>query len=198
MIGHSLGGIALVDCLALAAARGEAPAGLRLLVTVGSQAPFLHELGALNGLEPGAALPAGFPAWLNVYDPGDVLGYRAAPVFPGDPRVTDHEVSSRQPFPYCHSAYFKLPALYDRIAAALDGAAPAAGPEPAGPVAAAPVAAAPPAVPAPGTRATPGPPGDRRRRRRPRGPRARAGVRPGRRHRVLRRGSRLEPPRPGP
>ncbi|MFI6848266.1 hypothetical protein OG535_03405 [Kitasatospora sp. NBC_00085] len=125
VIGHSLGGIALVDCLALAAARREAPAGLRLLVTVGSQAPFLHELGALNGLEPGEALPAGFPDWLNVYDPGDVLGYRAGPVFPGDRRVTDHEVSSRQPFPYCHSAYFKLPALYDRIAAALAGSAPA-------------------------------------------------------------------------
>ncbi|MEU6236870.1 hypothetical protein [Kitasatospora sp. NPDC047058] len=125
VIGHSLGGIALVDCLALAAARRETPAGIRLLVTVGSQAPFLHELGALNGLEPGDALPPGFPAWLNIYDPGDVLGYRAGPVFPGDPRVTDHEVTSRQPFPYCHSAYFKLPALYDRIAAALaaDGAA---------------------------------------------------------------------------
>ncbi|MFJ6138174.1 hypothetical protein [Kitasatospora sp. NPDC092286] len=123
VIGHSLGGIALVDSLALAAARREAPEGLRLLVTVGSQAPFLHELGALNGLEPGAALPPGFPAWLNVYDPADLLGYRAAPVFPGDARVTDHEVTSRQPFPYCHSAYFKLPALYDRIAAAVAGAA---------------------------------------------------------------------------
>ncbi|MFJ9692173.1 hypothetical protein [Kitasatospora sp. NPDC101183] len=123
VIGHSLGGIALVDHLALAAARGEAPEGLRLLVTVGSQAPYLHELGALNGLEPGAALPPGFPDWLNVYDPGDLLGYCAAPVFPGDARVTDHEVTSRQPFPYCHSAYFKLPALYDRIAAALAGPA---------------------------------------------------------------------------
>ncbi|MFF2043448.1 hypothetical protein ACFVVX_23805 [Kitasatospora sp. NPDC058170] len=122
VIGHSLGGIALVDCLALAAADRGVPPDLRLLVTVGSQAPFLHELGALNGLEPGSGLPSGFPDWLNIYDPGDLLGYRAAPVFPGDPRVTDHEVSSRQPFPYCHSAYFKLPALYDRIAAALAAA----------------------------------------------------------------------------
>ncbi len=108
-----------MDCLALAAARGEAPGDLRLLVTVGSQAPYLHELGALHGLEPGAALPDGFPDWLNVYDPSDLLGYRAAPVFPGDGRIADHEVTSRQPFPYCHSAYFGLPALYDRIAAAL-------------------------------------------------------------------------------
>ncbi|MGW6916097.1 hypothetical protein ACWGB8_20105 [Kitasatospora sp. NPDC054939] len=119
VIGHSLGGIALVDCLALAAADGAALPGLELLVTVGSQAPFLHELGALHGLEPGAGLPAGFPAWLNVYDPRDLLGYRAAPVFPGDPRVTDREVSSRQPFPQCHSAYFKLDAVYEAIAGAL-------------------------------------------------------------------------------
>lgn len=126
VIGHSLGGIALVDHLALAASRGEVPEGLRLLVTVGSQAPYLHELGALHGLEPGAALPPGFPAWLNVYDPGDLLGYCAGPVFPGDARVTDHEVTSRQPFPYSHSAYFKLPSLYDRIAEELTGTAPGA------------------------------------------------------------------------
>ncbi|MEU1287701.1 hypothetical protein [Kitasatospora sp. NPDC005856] len=119
VIGHSLGGIALVDLLALAASRQEVPDGLRLLVTVGSQAPYLHELGALHSLEPGAALPDGFPDWLNIYDPNDLLGYRAGPVFPGDERIADHEVTSRQPFPYSHSAYFGLPALYDRIATAL-------------------------------------------------------------------------------
>ncbi|WP_374776460.1 hypothetical protein OG756_30560 [Streptomyces sp. NBC_01310] len=115
LIGHSLGGIALVDLLALAAARGEAVPGARLLVTVGSQAPFLYELGALTALEPGAKLPYGFPRWLNVYDRQDVLAYLAGPVFPGDPRVTDHEVGSRQPFPACHSAYWKQDSLYERI-----------------------------------------------------------------------------------
>ncbi|MFI5547292.1 hypothetical protein ACIA6E_26330 [Streptomyces sp. NPDC051815] len=115
LVGHSLGGIALVDLLALAAARGEAVPGARLLVTVGSQAPFLHELGALAALEPGAKLPYGFPRWLNVYDRQDVLAYLAGPVFPGDPRVTDHEIGSRQPFPACHSAYWKQDALYERI-----------------------------------------------------------------------------------
>ncbi|WP_327417221.1 hypothetical protein [Streptomyces sp. NBC_01233] len=115
LIGHSLGGIALVDLLALAAARGEAVPGAELLVTVGSQAPFLYELGALNALEPRAKLPYGFPRWLNVYDRQDVLSYLAGPVFPGDPRVTDHEVASRQPFPACHSAYWKQDSLYERI-----------------------------------------------------------------------------------
>ncbi|WP_404954906.1 hypothetical protein [Streptomyces sp. 147326] len=115
LIGHSLGGIALVDLLALASARGEAVPGAELLVTVGSQAPFLYELGALTALEPGAKLPYGFPRWLNVYDRQDVLSYLAGPVFPGDPRVTDHEVGSRQPFPACHSAYWKQDSLYERI-----------------------------------------------------------------------------------
>ncbi|MEU9978889.1 alpha/beta fold hydrolase [Streptomyces sp. NPDC051014] len=84
VIGHSLGGIAAFDALALAAIRQE-PLSVRLLVTVGSQAPFLHELGALAGLPPGATLPPGFPQWLNIYDRRDLLSYLASPVFPGDP-----------------------------------------------------------------------------------------------------------------
>ncbi|MFF3210189.1 hypothetical protein ACFYYB_05965 [Streptomyces sp. NPDC002886] len=115
LIGHSLGGIALVDLLALAAARGEPVPGVELLVTVGSQAPFLHELGALAGVVPGSKLPYGFPSWLNVYDRQDVLSYLAEPVFPGDPRVSDQEIGSRQPFPACHSAYWKQDSLYARI-----------------------------------------------------------------------------------
>ncbi|WP_406156826.1 hypothetical protein [Streptomyces canus] len=115
VIGHSLGGIALVDVLAMAAARQEPLSRVRLLVTVGSQAPYLHECGALTGLPPGAPLPPGFPDWLNVYDRQDLLSFRAEPVFPGDTRVTDREVTSRQPFPLCHSAYWKLDSLYEHI-----------------------------------------------------------------------------------
>ncbi|MFX4295186.1 hypothetical protein [Streptomyces bohaiensis] len=119
LIGHSLGGIALVDLLALAAARGEPVPGVELVVTVGSQAPFLYELGALTALAPGEPLPTGFPRWLNIYDRQDLLAFMAEPVFPADPRVTDDEVSSRQPFLPCHSAYWKLDAVYDRIARAV-------------------------------------------------------------------------------
>lgn len=59
------------------------------------------------------------PRWLNIYDRQDLLAFMAEPVFPADPRVTDHEVSSRQPFLPCHSAYWKLGAVYDRIAHAV-------------------------------------------------------------------------------
>lgn len=119
LIGHSLGGIALVDLLALSASRGEPVPDVRLLVTVGSQAPFLYEMGALTGLAPGERLPQGFPRWLNIFDRQDILAFLAEPVFPDDPRVTDHEVSSGQPFIPCHSAYFKLDPVYDRIAHAV-------------------------------------------------------------------------------
>ncbi|MEV5928631.1 hypothetical protein ACPCSG_30100 [Streptomyces cellulosae] len=115
-LGHSLGGIALFDVLALASIRQESLPNVRLLVTVGSQAPFLHELGALTGLPPGASLPPGFPRWLNIYDRNDLLAYQAKPVFAQEAQVTDHEVASRQPFPVCHSAYWKLDDVYDRIA----------------------------------------------------------------------------------
>lgn len=118
VLGHSLGGVALVDLLALSAV-GEPLQGVELLVTVGSQAPFLCELGASVGLESGRPLPDGFPNWLNIFDRQDLLAYLAEPVFKGDPRVTDHEVSSRQPFPTCHSAYWKLPGVYDRIGRAI-------------------------------------------------------------------------------
>ncbi|MFE6064804.1 hypothetical protein [Streptomyces sp. NPDC056431] len=121
VIGHSLGGIALVDVLALAAAEQKPLPGLKLLVTVGSQAPFLHELGALTSLEPGDGLPRGFPTWLNIYDRQDLLAYQAQPIFPAGAGVTDFEVSSRQPFPVCHSAYWKLDSVYDRIADAAKG-----------------------------------------------------------------------------
>lgn len=115
-IGHSLGGVALVDCLALSAIEQEPLLNMRLLVTVGSQAPFLHELGALTGLPPTATLPPGFPRWLNIYDRRDLLAYRAEPIFPNQDRVIDYEVNSRQPFPLSHSAYWKLDSVYDRIA----------------------------------------------------------------------------------
>ncbi|MDH6132294.1 hypothetical protein P3T37_001679 [Kitasatospora sp. MAA4] len=119
LLGHSLGGVALVDLLALRCAQGEPLAGVELLVTVGSQAPLLYELGASVGLEPGRPLPSAFPLWLNIYDRQDLLAYLAAPVFPGHQHVADHEVSSGQPFPTCHSAYWKLPGVYQRIAKAI-------------------------------------------------------------------------------
>lgn len=107
LVAHSLGGIACLDLLATTPLPQVA-----LLVTVGSQAPLLYELDALPSLGYGEPLPAGFPAWLNVYDRRDLLAFLAQPVFPS---AVDHELDNRVPFPRSHSAYFGNPALYARI-----------------------------------------------------------------------------------
>ena len=113
---HSLGGIMAVDLLAA----GEV-ARVKGLITVGSQAPFLYETGALVTLSPQDSLPAHFPPWLNVYDKSDFLSYLAAKVFANPAagaasRIFDFEAVSRQPFPQSHSAYFTNPAVWRRIA----------------------------------------------------------------------------------
>lgn len=105
LFAHSLGGIAAVDLLAQ-----EELTGVRHLVTAGSQAPHLHEIGALPGLGPGKPLPEHFPRWTNIYDKRDLLGFTAEPVFPG--RVRDIELSDGQPFLAAHSGYFKNPAVH--------------------------------------------------------------------------------------
>ncbi|MEU9201296.1 hypothetical protein [Streptomyces sp. NPDC048332] len=112
LLAHSLGGIASFDLLAM-----EPSHGVDLLVTVGSQAPFLYEIDALTGLRRGDELPATFPRWVNVYDRRDLLGFVGERVFPG--RVTDVRVNLRQPFPRSHTGYFAHHGLYERIAAEL-------------------------------------------------------------------------------
>jgi hypothetical protein len=108
LIAHSLGGIASVDLLV-----SQPLPSVRLLVTVGSQAPFLCEIGALWSLSHGDALPDHFPPWLNIYDPRDLLSYIGKPLFPG--RVEDVEVNNKQPFPQSHSAYWANPDVWDAI-----------------------------------------------------------------------------------
>ena len=108
LIAHSLGGIAAVDLMV-----SQPLPSVRLLVTVGSQAPFLCEIGALWSLPHGDPLPAHFPPWLNIYDPRDLLSYIGGPLFPG--RVEDIAVNNRQPFPQSHSAYWANPKVWDAI-----------------------------------------------------------------------------------
>jgi hypothetical protein len=104
LVAHSLGGIACVDLLI------ENPTPkVTHLVTVGSQAPFLYEMDALCKLRYGKALPRHFPRnWMNVYDRHDILGYRAAGVFPNSDHVytEDLEVDTGEPFPQAHGAYW--------------------------------------------------------------------------------------------
>jgi hypothetical protein len=68
LIAHSLGGIACVDLLI-----EKVLPEVALLITAGSQAPFLYEINALHSLEFGQPLPEHFPKWLNFYDQRDIL-----------------------------------------------------------------------------------------------------------------------------
>ncbi|GAA3249862.1 hypothetical protein GCM10010532_096260 [Dactylosporangium siamense] len=110
ILAHSLGGIAAVDLLV-----AEPIAEVDRLVTVGSQASFLYEIGALVSLRAPDPLPDHFPAWLNIYDPRDFLSYVGAGVFPG--RVEDQEVDNVQPFPQSHSAYWSNRYVWEAVGA---------------------------------------------------------------------------------
>ncbi len=93
VLGHSLGGIMLVDLLSLA----DPPAVARL-ITVGSQSPVLFKHDALANLRLNApARP--FVPWLNVFDRNDLLSFCAQRVFSDVPGIEDFEVASGSPFP---------------------------------------------------------------------------------------------------
>jgi len=112
ILAHSLGGIACVDLLVK-----KYHPQVKMVVTVGSQAPLLYEIGALTSLHYGEPLPYWFPPWLNIYDLADFLSYVGAPLFPG--RVRDAQVDNGQPFPQAHSAYWTNQKVWDEICAAL-------------------------------------------------------------------------------
>ncbi len=110
LLAHSLGGIACVDLLV-----AQQLPEVKLLVTVGSQAPFLYEIDALQSLAYGESLPEYFPKWLNIYDLRDILSYVGdrQGLFPG--RIKDVKVDNQQPFPESHGAYWYNPATWDAI-----------------------------------------------------------------------------------
>ncbi|MEH2448239.1 MAG: hypothetical protein V7K18_21435 [Nostoc sp.] len=108
LLAHSLGGIACVDLLVQ-----QQLSQVELLVTVGSQAPFLYEINALYSLEYGQLLPEHFPQWLNIYDLRDFLSYVGNRIFPD--RVQDVRVDSRQPFPCSHGAYWEKDQTWEAI-----------------------------------------------------------------------------------
>ena len=111
VLAHSLGGIACVDLLVREAL------GVELLITVGSQAPLLYEIGALHGLRTGEPLPDHFPAWINIYDPRDLMAFVGGRVFPG--RVEDVRVDNGAAFPESHGAYWSNPEVLHRLRALL-------------------------------------------------------------------------------
>lgn len=118
IVAHSLGGIAAIDLLAEDRRKPDGRReldGVSLLVTLGSQAPFLYEIGALTSLPYGMKLPANFPAWLNFYDLSDFLSYVGGDEKLFGAQIEDRRVSSGQPFPSSHSAYFRNPLVWQEI-----------------------------------------------------------------------------------
>jgi hypothetical protein len=119
VLGHSLGGIIAVDLLIEDA---QAADRVPLLLTAGSQAPYLYEINALSALPAGARLPGHFPRrWLNFWDPRDLLSYLAADVFAdreggAGRHIEDVRINTRQPFHWSHSAYFQHSGFVDRVA----------------------------------------------------------------------------------
>ncbi|MFK0732112.1 MAG: hypothetical protein ACFKPT_26450 [Gloeotrichia echinulata GP01] len=119
LLAHSLGGIACVDLLVEKIKilnQEEAIKKVKLLITVGSQAPYFYELNALQSLEFNSdinqRLPEKFPEWLNIYDIQDFLSYIGGNIFP---RVQDILVDNQQPFPQSHSAYWSNKATWKAI-----------------------------------------------------------------------------------
>lgn len=117
LLAHSLGGIIAFDLLA-----GPDTDGLdqvKLLVTVGSQAPLLYELNALAcGLKWPRPLPDSFtPAWVNIYDRRDLLAYAGDTLFHG--RCRDVPVGTGTAFPAAHEAYWDTAEVYLQVEAAM-------------------------------------------------------------------------------
>ncbi|MBD1848286.1 hypothetical protein H6F89_34050 [Cyanobacteria bacterium FACHB-63] len=111
LLAHSLGGIACVDLLIECDLQDK----VKYLITVGSQAPFFYEIGALQTLPYGEPLPKHFPKWLNIYDLRDFLSYigNCEGVFPG--KLVDVQVDNRQPFPEAHGAYWANEQTWNEI-----------------------------------------------------------------------------------
>lgn len=111
LLAHSLGGVACIDLLI-----EQVRPMIKGVVTVGSQAPFFYEIGALSQLEYGHPLPEHMPPWLNFYDPADLLAFVGAPLMAGGKGVCDVEIASGQPFPLSHGAYWKSADMWQRVA----------------------------------------------------------------------------------
>ncbi len=113
ILAHSLGGIACFELMVEQRREGaDRLASVKGLITAGSQAPLLYELGALQTLSKGSPLPKAFPKWLNLYDENDVLSYRANRLFSVE---ADKQVDSMLPPLEAHSAYWKLDETWKAI-----------------------------------------------------------------------------------
>ena len=114
-VGLSLGGLLLVDALAVA------PAGsVDAVVTVGSQVPMIYQCGGLTSLPRSSPPPSPFRPWLNVWDPDDYMSFPVRSIFGARRAIVDRVVQDpAYAFPDDHSNYFAERAVYDAIEAQL-------------------------------------------------------------------------------
>jgi hypothetical protein len=111
VIGHSLGGVILYDMLTDPQAGLDPALRVDLFVTVGSQPGIFQEL-SLFAQDAPTATKASAERWWNVFDPGDLLSFRCAPIFEG---VEDFEFSSATGIIDAHTTYFKRPRFHARL-----------------------------------------------------------------------------------
>ena len=104
-VGHSLGGILLVDTLFGADARDV---GVSHLITFGSQSAFLQSVGALGEVTP--SLP-----WINIWTRYDFVSFLAGAMWPG--LVEDVEIPMAIGFPDSHASYYLTDAFIDVLRA---------------------------------------------------------------------------------
>jgi hypothetical protein len=123
LVGHSLGGVILVDMLSDPRSAGLGDGiDVDALLTVGSQ-PGLF--GALDVLAPNApqAMPRRKPDcvkfWLNVFDAIDPLAYRVEKIFNG---AEDLVFNTLAGITETHSKYFQRPQFYARARVRLNEA----------------------------------------------------------------------------
>lgn len=124
VIGHSLGGVILYDLLSDRPDALPKEVVIDLLVTVGSQPGLFEELKLFTASDdriPDTARPKAprldhVGDWVNVYDPIDLFGFRAQPMFEG---CEDFVFSSATGLIDAHTAYFKRPQFHQRLNARL-------------------------------------------------------------------------------
>jgi hypothetical protein len=125
IVAHSMGGIISYDILS----HFRTDLVCDLFVTVGSQVGVFAGLGLLSAVpvdrtlppDPGrtkARVPANIRRWINVFDPADVLGFKADGVFD---RVEDYAFSAGVSSLTAHGMYFERPHFYERLRARIRG-----------------------------------------------------------------------------
>ncbi len=112
VVGHSLGGVVLVDLLSSGSAPRGGPVGDRRLA---GPALLRHRRPRAP---PSRSRAAPFTPWLNIYNEADLLSFCAERVFPDNEGIGDFAVDARVPFPESHSAYWGVDEVFDAIKAA--------------------------------------------------------------------------------